>query len=137
MTTDQPCHHEWVLSLEHGYLECQKCWSLMPPPGKDWNLNDLKKMAEGMTTDPLPRYSTKYIVDRLFNRDDRWVKAADADARVQALRAKNVVLRRALELIESVYRQNCVAEGEPSSVLEAVQAALKGGVVVSGGSEAS
>jgi hypothetical protein len=30
----------------------------------------------------------------------------------------------ALKLIESVYRQNCVSEGEPSSVLDAVQAAI-------------
>jgi chromosome segregation ATPase len=33
-------------------------------------------------------------------------------------------LRQTLALVESVYRQNCVAEGEPSPVLEAMQAAL-------------
>lgn len=31
----------------------------------------------------------------------------------------------ALQLAECVYRKNCVAEGEPSSVLDALQAALK------------
>ena len=33
-------------------------------------------------------------------------------------------LIEALLLAECVYRKNCVAEGEPSSVLEAMQAAL-------------
>ncbi len=34
-------------------------------------------------------------------------------------------LIEALQLAECVYRKNCVAEGEPSSVLDAMQAALK------------
>lgn len=34
------------------------------------------------------------------------------------------VLRGALEFAESVYRQNCVSPGEPSSVLAAMQEAL-------------
>ena len=33
-------------------------------------------------------------------------------------------LLKALMLAESVYRQNCVNEGEPSSVLDAMQAAI-------------
>lgn len=35
--------HEWAYSLEHGYMECQKCWSLWPPPGLDWNLQPKKE----------------------------------------------------------------------------------------------
>lgn len=30
--------HVWVYSVEHGYLECHVCGSLMPPLGKDWYL---------------------------------------------------------------------------------------------------
>ena len=33
-------------------------------------------------------------------------------------------LRRAVSLAESVYRQNCVAEGEPSSLLQELQRVL-------------
>jgi hypothetical protein len=36
----------------------------------------------------------------------------------------NNELLRALKLAECVYRKNCVAAGEPSSVLEAMQAAI-------------
>lgn len=39
--------------------------------------------------------------------------------------AENARLRSALELAECMYRKNCVAEGEPSSVLDAIQAALQ------------
>lgn len=38
--------------------------------------------------------------------------------------AHNEQLREALSLVESVYRLNVVEEGEPSSVLEAIQKAL-------------
>lgn len=42
-----------------------------------------------------------------------------------ALRASHQRLREALALAESVYRLNVVAPGEPSSVLDAMQLALK------------
>ena len=44
-----------------------------------------------------------------------------ADARLLAAAPE---LLEALMLAESVYRQNCVNEGEPSSVLDAMQAAI-------------
>lgn len=46
-------------------------------------------------------------------------------------------LMEALELIECVYRKNCVAEGEPSSVLDALQRAIRigEGRVVAGPAE--
>lgn len=33
-------------------------------------------------------------------------------------------LLQTLQMVESVYRKNCVTEGEPSSVLDAIQAAI-------------
>jgi hypothetical protein len=43
----------------------------------------------------------------------------------QRLRAIRDELLAALELAESVYRQNVVVKGEPSAVLDAMQAAIK------------
>lgn len=42
------------------------------------------------------------------------------------LKARVAELEGALSLAEVVYRKNCVAEGEPSSVLDAMQKALSG-----------
>lgn len=43
---------------------------------------------------------------------------------VEKLQKEKKELLEALMLVESVYRQNCVNEGEPSSVLDAMQAAI-------------
>ena len=43
---------------------------------------------------------------------------------VEHLKMQRDELLKALMLAESVYRQNCVNEGEPSSVLDAMQAAI-------------
>lgn len=50
--------------------------------------------------------------------------AGSVAAYIQDLKAQRDDLLATLELIESVYRLNCVAEGEPSSVLDAIQAAI-------------
>jgi len=33
------CEHEWSFSLEHGFIECSKCYSIKPPNGLSWNLD--------------------------------------------------------------------------------------------------
>lgn len=48
----------------------------------------------------------------------------DDDTANASLIAAAPELLDAMRLMESVYRQNCVAVGEPSSVLDAAQAAI-------------
>ncbi len=47
-----------------------------------------------------------------------------AEASLRALRETNADLLRCLQFVESVYRQNCVVPGEPSSVLNDMQQAI-------------
>ena len=75
----------------------------------------------------------------LTRERDQWEKAAgesfvraeraedDRDAaiaRAESAERKLAMAKEALSLAESVYRQNCVAPGEPSSVLDSLQHAL-------------
>jgi hypothetical protein len=63
------------------------------------------------------------------------IRAEKAEARIASLEATARELREALSLADSVYRLNCVAVGEPSSVLDAMQAALSASESVVGNSE--
>lgn len=71
----------------------------------------------GMHPDQVQRIALASI-DRVADMLRLWRERAEAaEARVRTLEA-------ALSLAESVYRQNVVAAGEPSSALDAMRAAL-------------
>ncbi len=54
-------------------------------------------------------------------------KAIELRTKCERLEASNKTLREALSLMVAVYEKNCVAVGEPSSVLDAARAALADG----------
>ena len=66
--------------------------------------------------------ASRYAAIGGFDRSDP-EQLAEALANARLIAAAPELLE-ALMLAESVYRQNCVNEGEPSSVLDAMQAAI-------------
>jgi hypothetical protein len=65
--------------------------------------------------------ATTQDTNELHQTTMAWARAADERDRKQEQIER---LLAALKLAESVYRLNCVAPGEPSSVLDAMQAAI-------------
>jgi len=53
--------------------------------------------------------------------DPEHAEESEANARLIAAAPE---LLQTLQMVESVYRKNCVTEGEPSSVFDAMQAAI-------------
>jgi hypothetical protein len=64
------------------------------------------------------------VTGRVYFQDTGVIEEAAAE--LDRREARLTALEQALDLVEAVYRKNCVAPGEPSSVLAAIQAALKG-----------
>ena len=119
-----PHQHEWQLSLEHGYLECQTCWSLMPPPGKDWNMKD--KPLEAVPVEPRCRATAVVEAellalraerDRLIDNRDGWtILATGAQNRAEAAE------RQLSEVRDFVVRCYHIRGGSPNAFYQHVDA---------------